>query len=47
MEKFDGFELHHILRCDNETTNALAQLGSSRDQLPPGVFIPDLIKSSI
>jgi hypothetical protein len=36
--KFDGFELHHILRRDNEAANALAQLGSSHEPTPPGVF---------
>jgi ribonuclease HI len=38
-EKFDGFELHHILRCDNEATDSLARLGSSHEQPPPGVFV--------
>jgi hypothetical protein len=28
-EKFDGFELHHILRCDNKAISVLARLGSS------------------
>jgi ribonuclease HI len=46
-EKFDGFELHHILRWDNEAADALAQLGSSREQPPLGVFVQDLIKPSI
>jgi hypothetical protein len=46
-EKFDGFELHHILRCNNEATEALAQLGLSRESPPLGVFAQDLFKPSI
>jgi ribonuclease HI len=30
-EKFDGFKLHHILRCDNEAVDALTLLESSRE----------------
>jgi hypothetical protein len=45
-EKFDGFELHHILWWDNEAADALMRLGSSHEKPPPGVFIQDLIKSS-
>jgi ribonuclease HI len=46
-EKFDGFKLHHILQRDNETADVLAGLGSSSEQPLPGIFIQDLIKSSI
>jgi hypothetical protein len=46
-KKFDGFKLHHILRQDNEAVDALAQLGSSREPPPPGVFAQDLYKPSI
>jgi hypothetical protein len=46
-EKFDGFELHHILRLDNEAADALAHLGSSRESPPLGVFAQDLFKPSI
>jgi hypothetical protein len=45
--KFDGFELHHILRHDNEAADALARLGSSRKPPPPSVFVHDLFKPSI
>jgi hypothetical protein len=31
-DKFDSFELHHILRRDNEAADALSQLGSSHEQ---------------
>jgi ribonuclease HI len=46
-EKFDGFEFHHILRRDNESADALAQLGSHRESPPPGMFRQDLFKPSI
>jgi hypothetical protein len=46
-ENFDGFELHHILRRDNEAVDALARLGSSRELPPLGVFAQDLLKPSI
>jgi hypothetical protein len=46
-EKFDGFKLHHILQRDNEAADVLAGLGSSSEQPLPGIFIQDLIKSSI
>jgi hypothetical protein len=46
-DKFNGFELHHILRCDNEVINTLTRLGSNHGHPPPGVFIQDLIEPSI
>jgi hypothetical protein len=46
-EKFDGFELHHIPRRDNEATDALTRLGLSCEPPPPGVFTHDLLKLSI
>jgi hypothetical protein len=46
-EKVDGFELQHILRQDNEATDALTQLESSREPPPPGVFTQDLFNPSI
>jgi hypothetical protein len=46
-EKFDGFELHHILRRDNKAADALAQLRSSCEPPPPGIFTHDLFKPSI
>jgi ribonuclease HI len=46
-EKFDGFELHHILQRDNDAADALAWLESSRELPPPGVFTNDLFKPSI
>jgi hypothetical protein len=46
-EKFDGFELHHILRRDNETSDILARLRSSHEPPALGVFTWDLFKPSI
>jgi hypothetical protein len=46
-EKLDGFKLHHILWRDNEAANTLAQLGSSHEPPPLGVFMQDLFNSSI
>jgi ribonuclease HI len=37
-ENFDRFELHHILRRDNEVVDALTRLGSSHESTPPGVL---------
>jgi hypothetical protein len=45
--KFNDFELHHILRRDNEAANALTRLRLSREPPPPGVFAQDLLKPSI
>jgi hypothetical protein len=46
-EKFDSFKLHHILRRDNGTADALTQLRSSREPPPLSVFTQDLFKPSI
>jgi len=40
-EKFDGLELHHVLRHDNLAADFIAKLVLSRDHAPPGVFIND------
>jgi hypothetical protein len=47
VENFNGFELHHILRRDNEAVDTLARLGSSREPTPLGMFVQDLFKPSI
>ena len=36
---FDGCELRHIGRESNEEADALANLGSDKAQVPPGVFL--------
>jgi ribonuclease HI len=46
-DKFNGFELHHILRWDKEAADTLAWLESSRESPPPGVFTQDPFKPSI
>ena len=33
-ERFDGLELHHILRQDNLATDSLAKIASSRGPVP-------------
>jgi hypothetical protein len=38
-ERFDGLELHHILRQDNLATDSLAKIASSQGSTPPGVFV--------
>jgi Reverse transcriptase-like len=46
-EKFEGLELHHILRRDNEVADYLAKLASSRESPPPGIFIEDIGKPTV
>jgi ribonuclease HI len=36
---FDGLEYLHIMRGQNEITDELSKLGSSRGVVPPGVFM--------
>ena len=45
--KFYGLEFHHVLRADNQAADELAKLGSTRAEIPHGVFIEDLLKPSI
>ena len=45
--KFYGLEFQHVLRDDNKAADELANMGSTRAQVPPGVFVQDLIKPSI
>jgi ribonuclease HI len=37
-EKFDGFELHHILQRDNEVADALTRFGLNSEPPPPCMF---------
>src|SRR3954468_24497963 len=41
-EKIDGLELHHIPRAQNQATDDLAKLGSTRGQVPLGVYLEHL-----
>jgi hypothetical protein len=40
--KFSGLEVHHVLSEHNVGTNILSKLGSTRAQVPPGVFVQKL-----
>ena len=44
--KFDGLELCHIPRRDNEEDDSLARIGSTRDMPPSGVFLDKLTRPS-
>src|SRR3954469_5842478 len=41
-KKFDGLELHHIPRVKNQAADDLAKLGSTRGQIPPGIYLEHL-----
>jgi ribonuclease HI len=45
--KFYGFEFHHVVRDNNVTADVLSKLGSTRAQVPAGVFIHELHTPSI
>ena len=38
-KKFDGLELHHIPRAQNQAADDLAKLGSTRGQIPSGIYL--------
>ncbi|KAK1660684.1 hypothetical protein QYE76_048843 [Lolium multiflorum] len=44
---FDGCEFHHVPRAENEATDTLSKLGSSRQEIPPGIALAHLRKPSI
>ena len=44
---FDGCELHHIGRGSNEEADELANIGSTRAPIPPGVFLEQINERSI
>ena len=44
---FDICEFHHIPRTNNEVADTLANIGSLRQQIPPGVALEKLYKPSI
>jgi hypothetical protein len=46
-DKFEGLELHHVERDRNAADDALSKLGSSRAQVPPGVFIQEIQQPSV
>jgi ribonuclease HI len=45
--KFYGIEYSHVVRDKNQVADVLSKLGSSRAQVPHGIFVQDLFKPSI
>jgi ribonuclease HI len=45
--KFYGLEFHHVVRDNNVAADVLSKLGSTRAQLPSGVFVHELHAPSI
>ena len=45
-DKFQGIELHHVPRRDNNAADFLAKLAARRDPPPSGVFINDIHEPS-
>jgi hypothetical protein len=45
--KFYGLEFHHVVCDNNVAANVLSKLGSTRSQVPAGVFIHELHTPSI
>jgi hypothetical protein len=45
--KFYGLEFHHIVRDNNVAADVLSKLGSTRAQVPAGVFVHELHAPSI
>jgi hypothetical protein len=46
-DKFEGLEFHHVERDRNTAADALSKLGSSRAQVPPGIFVQEVSRPSI
>jgi ribonuclease HI len=46
-DKFEGLEFHHVERDHNAAANTLLKLGSSRTQVPPGLFVQEVPRPSI
>ena len=45
--EFDGYELNHVARANNEEPDALANIGSTRGPIPPGDFLEQIDHRSI
>jgi ribonuclease HI len=45
--KFSGLEVHHVIREHNVGADILSKLGSTRAQVPAGVFVQELKQPSI
>jgi hypothetical protein len=46
-DKFEGLEFHYVERDRNTAADVLSKLGSSRTQVPPGVFVQEIPHPSI
>jgi ribonuclease HI len=46
-DRFEGLEFHHVERVRNTAADVLSKLGSSRTQVPPGVFVQEISHPSI
>jgi ribonuclease HI len=46
-DKFEGLEFHHVERDCKAAVYALSKLGSSRTQVPPGIFVQEVPHPSI
>src|SRR3954463_13447737 len=46
-ESFDGCELNYISRSNNTEEDELANIGSTRGTVPPGVFLESISQRSI
>ncbi|KAK1632810.1 hypothetical protein QYE76_007125 [Lolium multiflorum] len=44
---FEGCEFHHVPRVENEAADTLSKLGSSRQEIPPGIALAHLRAPSI
>jgi ribonuclease HI len=44
---FEGCEFHHVPRAENKAADTLSKLGSSRQEIPPGIALYHLRKPSI
>src|SRR5688572_4732893 len=45
--KFSGLEFHHIVRDNNVAADVLSKMGSTRAEVPAGIFVHELRKPSI
>nr|AAN08656.1 putative gag-pol precursor [Oryza sativa Japonica Group]AAP53354.1 retrotransposon protein, putative, Ty3-gypsy subclass [Oryza sativa Japonica Group] len=46
-DKFDGLELTHVLRHNNEAADRLANFGSKREEAPSDVFVEHLYEPTV
>lgn len=46
-DKFDGLELTHVLRHNNEAADRLANFGSKREAAPSDVFVEHLYEPTV